>query len=34
MILFQVIVAAAVVDDVFEPRRDKIRTVNLATFGF
>ncbi len=34
MILFKVVVAAAVVDDVFESRRDKIRTVNLAILGF
>jgi hypothetical protein len=33
IILFQV-VADAVVDDVFESRRDKIRKVNLATLGF
>jgi hypothetical protein len=33
LILFQD-VAAAVVDNVFKSRRDKIRTVNLSTFGF
>ncbi len=30
MILFKVVVAAAVVDDVFDPRHNKIRSVNLA----
>jgi hypothetical protein len=34
MILFKVVVAAAVVDDVFDPRRNKIRSVNLAMLGF